>query len=59
VVGEFTTAIDGDRVRYIPFVSKPSFMDVGVVYRKGETAENVKKLIAASSHLKEGSKYCG
>jgi hypothetical protein len=48
VVGEFTTAIAGDRVRYIPFVSKPSFTDVGLVYRKGETAENVKKLIASS-----------
>jgi len=29
VVGEFITAGAGDLVRYIPFVSKPSFMDVG------------------------------
>jgi LysR family transcriptional regulator, benzoate and cis,cis-muconate-responsive activator of ben and cat genes len=53
VVGEFTTAIAGDRIRYIPFVSKPSFMDVGLLYRNGETAENVKKLIASSIAFKE------
>jgi DNA-binding transcriptional LysR family regulator len=48
VVGEFITAVAGDRVRYIPFVSKPSYMDVGLLYRKNETAENVNKLIAAA-----------
>ena len=53
VVGEFTIAIAGDRVCYIPFVSKPSFMDVGLLYRKGETAENVKKLIASALAFKE------
>jgi hypothetical protein len=52
-VGEFTTAIAGDRIRYIPFVSKPSFMDVGLLYRNGETAGNVKKLIASSIAFKE------
>jgi DNA-binding transcriptional LysR family regulator len=56
VVGEFTTAVAADRVRYIPFVSKPSFMDVGLLYRKGETAENVLKLLASSVAVKEGSK---
>jgi hypothetical protein len=56
VVGEFTTAIAGDRVRYIPFVSKASYMHVGLLYRKGETAQNVKKLIAASMTVKEVSK---
>jgi DNA-binding transcriptional LysR family regulator len=56
VVGEFTTAVAGDRVRYVPFVSKASFMDVGLLYRKSETAENVKKLIASSLDFKEGSK---
>jgi DNA-binding transcriptional LysR family regulator len=56
VVGEFVTAVAGDRVRYIPFVSKPSFMDVGLIYRKNETAENVEKLIAASLDFKEGTK---
>ena len=56
VVGEFTTAVAADRVRYIPFVSKPSFMEVGLLYRKGETAENVLKLLASSVAVKEGSK---
>jgi DNA-binding transcriptional LysR family regulator len=53
VVGEFTTAIAGDRIRYIPFVSKPSFMEVGLLYRNGETAENVKRLIASALAFKE------
>jgi DNA-binding transcriptional LysR family regulator len=53
VVAEFITAIAGNRVRFIPFVSKPSFMEVGLLYRKGETAQNVKKLIASSLEFKE------
>jgi DNA-binding transcriptional LysR family regulator len=56
VVGEFTTAVAGDRVRYIPFVSKASFMHVGLLYRRGETAENVKKLIESSLAFKEASR---
>ncbi|MBV8482073.1 MAG: LysR family transcriptional regulator [Verrucomicrobia bacterium] len=56
VVGEFTTSIAGDRIRYVPFVSKPSFMDVGLLYRKGETAENVKRLISSSLAFKEAFK---
>jgi LysR family transcriptional regulator, benzoate and cis,cis-muconate-responsive activator of ben and cat genes len=52
VVGEFTTAVAGDRVRYVPFVSKASFMDVGLLYRKSETTEIVKKLIASSLDFK-------
>lgn len=59
VVGEFTTAVAGDRVRYVPCVYKASFMDVGLLYRKSETAENVKKFIASSLDFKEGSKQCG
>jgi LysR family transcriptional regulator, benzoate and cis,cis-muconate-responsive activator of ben and cat genes len=55
VVAEFITGIAGDRIRYIPFVSKPSFMEVGLLYRKGETAENVKTLIASSLAFKEAS----
>jgi DNA-binding transcriptional LysR family regulator len=55
VVGEFTTAVAGDRVRYIPF-SKTSFMDVGLLYRKNEAAENVNNLIASSLDFKEGPK---
>jgi DNA-binding transcriptional LysR family regulator len=53
VVGEFTTAFAGSRIRYVPFISKPSFLDVGLVYRNGEAAENVKKLIASSLAFKE------
>jgi LysR family transcriptional regulator, benzoate and cis,cis-muconate-responsive activator of ben and cat genes len=70
VVAEFITAIAGNRVRFVPFASKPSFTDVGLVYRKRETAENVKKLIASSMAFKEvsrakseerstGAKFCG
>jgi DNA-binding transcriptional LysR family regulator len=55
VVGEFTTAVAGDRVRYVPFVSKASFMQVGLLYRKSEPAEIVKKLIASSLDFKEAS----
>jgi LysR family transcriptional regulator, benzoate and cis,cis-muconate-responsive activator of ben and cat genes len=58
VVGEFTTAVAADRVRYIPFVSKASFMQVGLLYRKSQTAEIVKKLIASSLDFKEASKKC-
>jgi LysR family transcriptional regulator, benzoate and cis,cis-muconate-responsive activator of ben and cat genes len=53
VVGEFTTAIAGDRIRYIPFVSKAAFMDVGLVCRKGKMAPNVKRLIASALAFKE------
>ena len=44
------------KLGYIPFVSKASFMQLGLLYRKGETAEIVKKLIASSLDYKEGSK---
>jgi DNA-binding transcriptional LysR family regulator len=56
VVGEFITAVAGDRVRYIPFVSKATFIHVGLLYRIGETAEIMKKLIASSLAFKEVSK---
>jgi LysR family transcriptional regulator, benzoate and cis,cis-muconate-responsive activator of ben and cat genes len=56
VVGEFTTAVAGDRVRYVPFVTKASFMEVGLLYRKSETTEIVKKLIASSLDFKQFSK---
>jgi LysR family transcriptional regulator, benzoate and cis,cis-muconate-responsive activator of ben and cat genes len=59
VVGEFTTAVAGDRVRFIPFVSKPSFMDVGLLYRKGEAADNVMKLLASSVAFKEAHHTVG
>ena len=53
VVAEFITAIAGKRIRFVPFVSKPAFMDVGLLYRKGEAGQNVNKLIASSLALKE------
>jgi hypothetical protein len=56
VVGEFTTAVAGDRVRFIPFASKASYMDVGLLYMKSENAENVKKLIASSLDFKQFSR---
>ena len=56
VVGEFTTAVAGDRVHYIRFVSKASFMHVGLLYRKSETGENVKKLIASCLDVKQAFK---
>ena len=56
VVGEFTTAVAGDRVRFIPFASKASYMDVGLLYRKSENAENLKKLLASSLDFKQFSK---
>jgi hypothetical protein len=59
VVGEFTTAVAGDRVRFIPFVSKPSFMDVGLLYRKGEAVDNVMKLLASSVAFKEAHHTVG
>jgi DNA-binding transcriptional LysR family regulator len=48
VVGEFTKSLAADRVRYVPFVSKAAYMDVGLLYRRGGLHENLKKLIAAS-----------
>jgi DNA-binding transcriptional LysR family regulator len=48
VVGEFITAVAGDRVRFVPFVSGAHFQDVGLLYRRSEVGENIKKLVAAS-----------
>ena len=45
-----------DRVRYLPFVCKTSFRGVSLLYWKGETAENVNKLIALSWDFKDGSR---
>jgi len=46
VVGEFITAVAGDRVRFVPFVSEAHFLEVGVLYRQGRVGENVRKLVA-------------
>jgi DNA-binding transcriptional LysR family regulator len=52
VVGEFTTFVAGARVGYIPFASKVSHMDVGLLYPNGEPTQTVGKLIASIKELK-------
>ncbi len=39
VVGEFITAVAGDRVRFVPFVSGAHFQEVGLVYRQSGLGE--------------------
>ena len=46
VVGEFITAVAGDRVRFVPFVSGAHFQEVGSVYRQSGLGENIRKLVA-------------
>ena len=52
IVGEFITAVSGNRVRFIPFSSKAHFLEVGFLYRRNGLSENTKKLIAACSACK-------
>ena len=47
VVGEFITAVAGDRVRFVPFVSGAHFLEVGLLYRQSGLGENIRKLVAA------------
>ena len=48
LVGEFITAVVGDRVRFVPFVSDAHFVEVGLLYPQSGFSENIKKLVAAS-----------
>ena len=48
VVGDFITALAGDRVRFVPFISGAHFLEVGLLYRKSGLGENIGKFIAAS-----------
>ena len=48
VVGDFITALAGDRVRFVPFVSGAHFLEVGLLYRKSDYDEGVKRFLAAS-----------
>ncbi len=48
VVGEFITAVAGDRVRFVPFVSGAHFLEVGLLYRQSGIGENIRNLVAAS-----------
>ena len=52
IVGEFITAVSGNRVRFVPFASKAHFLEVGFLYRRNGPSENTKKLIAACSACK-------
>jgi len=47
VVGDFMTALVGNRVRFVPFVTNAHFLEVGLLYRQGRVGENVQKLVAA------------
>ena len=47
IVGEFITAVAGNRVRFVPFAPKMHFLEVGVLYRPNGLSENTKQLIAA------------
>jgi LysR family transcriptional regulator, benzoate and cis,cis-muconate-responsive activator of ben and cat genes len=51
VVGEFITAVAGNRVRFIPFATKDHFLEVGILYRRNGLNGNSKKLIEACSAL--------
>ena len=52
VVAEFTKFVAGDRITYIPFESKASFMDVGLLYRRSQPQKKLQKLIAVSLDVK-------
>jgi LysR family transcriptional regulator, benzoate and cis,cis-muconate-responsive activator of ben and cat genes len=52
IVGEFITAVSGNRVRFVSFASKTHFLEVGFLYRLNGLSENTKKLIAACSACK-------
>jgi DNA-binding transcriptional LysR family regulator len=52
IVGEFITAVAGNRVRFIPFASKAHFLEVGLLYSLTGLAETTKKLIAACAASK-------
>jgi len=53
VVGDFITAVAGNRVRFVPFVSNPHFLEVGLLYPQRGFGENIKKLVAASLASKQ------
>jgi len=53
VVGEFITAVAGDRVRFVPFVSGAHFQEVGLLYRQSGFGENIRKLVVASLACKQ------
>jgi LysR family transcriptional regulator, benzoate and cis,cis-muconate-responsive activator of ben and cat genes len=52
IVGEFITAVSGNRVRFVPFACKAHFLEVGILYRRSGLSDSAKKLIAACSAFK-------
>jgi DNA-binding transcriptional LysR family regulator len=54
IVGDFITAVSGNRTRFVPFASKRHFLEVGLLYRQSSLSENTKRLIAACSACKSG-----
>jgi LysR family transcriptional regulator, benzoate and cis,cis-muconate-responsive activator of ben and cat genes len=52
IVGEFITAISGNRVSFVPFAAKTHFLEVGFLYRPNGLNKNTKSLIAACSACK-------
>jgi LysR family transcriptional regulator, benzoate and cis,cis-muconate-responsive activator of ben and cat genes len=53
VVGDFITAVAGDRVRFVPFVCGAHFQEVGLLYRQSGLGEHTRKLVAASLAVKQ------
>jgi LysR family transcriptional regulator, benzoate and cis,cis-muconate-responsive activator of ben and cat genes len=52
IVGEFITAVSGNRVRFVPFASKPHFLEVGLLYRQSGLSDHTKRLITVCSACK-------
>ena len=52
IVGEFITAVSGNRARFVPFSSQTHFLELGLLYRPIGLSENTKRLIAACSACK-------
>jgi DNA-binding transcriptional LysR family regulator len=52
IVGEFITAVSGNRVRFIPFASDAHFLEVGLLFRQSGLSGNAKRLVAACSACK-------
>ena len=52
IVGEFITAVSGNRVSFVPFAAKTHFLEVGFLYRPNGLSKNTKRLIVACSTCK-------
>ena len=52
VVGDFIKPLIGDRLRFVPFVSKAQALEVGLFYRQSGAGENLKRLISAAQAIR-------